>query len=97
FTPAHLWFIMFLFVISLMAIPIIKWINTEKGVKFIDLSKSKFLNYKGFFLAYGIFMIAEIIPRLGDKSLIQNLLLFVFGYICYSDEDFINKIGATCC
>ncbi len=92
FTPAHLWFIMFLFVISLMAIPIIKWINTEKGVKFIDSSKNKFLNYKGFILAYGIFMIAEIIPRLGDKSLIQNLLLFVFGYICYSDEDFINKI-----
>lgn len=92
FTPAHLWFIMFLFVISLMAIPIIKWINTEKGIRFIDASKRKFLNHRGFFLVYGIFMIAEIVPRLGDKSLMQNLLLFVFGYICYSDEDFINKI-----
>lgn len=92
FTPAHLWFIMFLFVISLLAIPIIKWINTEKGNDFINSAKRKFLNYKGFFLAYVIFMIAEIIPRLGDKSLTQNLLLFIFGYICYSDEEFIDKI-----
>lgn len=92
FTPAHLWFIMFLFVISLLAIPIIKWINTDKGELFIDSAKSKYLNYKGFFLAYGIFMMAELVPRLGDKSLIQNLLIFIFGYICYSDEDFTNKI-----
>lgn len=92
FTPAHLWFIMFLFIISLMAIPILKWINTQRGTKFINSAKDKFLNYKGFFLAYGIFMLAEIVPRLGDKSLTQNLLLFVFGYICYSDDEFTDKI-----
>lgn len=92
FTPAHLWFIMFLFVISLIAIPIIKWINTDKGLGFVQSAKNKYLNYKGFFVVYAIFMVAEIIPRLGDKSLVQNLLLFLFGYICYSDEDFIEKI-----
>lgn len=92
FTPAHLWFIMFLFVISLMAIPILKWINTQRGIKFINSAKGKFLNYKGFFLGYGIFMLAEIVPRLGDKSLMQNLLLFIFGYICYSDDEFTDKI-----
>lgn len=92
FTPAHLWFILFLFVISLLAIPILKWIESKKGMNFISWLKAKFLNYKGFFFAYGVFMLAEIVPRLGDKSLTQNLLLFVFGYICYSDEDFIKKI-----
>ncbi len=92
FTPAHLWFIMFLFVISLIAIPILKWINTQRGGRFINSAKSRFLNYKGFFLAYGIFMVAELVPRLGGKSLMQNLLLFIFGYICYSDEEFMDKI-----
>lgn len=92
FTPGHLWFILFLFIISILAIPIIKWINTQRGDKLINFAKSKFLNYKGLFLVYGIFMVAEIVPRLGNKSLAQNLLLFIFGYICYRDEEFINKI-----
>lgn len=94
FTPAHLWFILFLFIISLIAIPILRWVNTKKGLTFIGKMKKRFLNVKGFAFTYLIFMVAEIIPRLGDKSIIQNLLLFVFGYICYSDEEFLDKIDA---
>ena len=92
FTPAHLWFILFLFLICLMAIPLIKWINTKTGKSFLLKIKNRFFNFKGFFLMYGIFMLAEIVPRLGDKSLTQNLLLFMLGYICYSDEEFLDKI-----
>lgn len=92
FTPAHLWFILFLFIISIMALPILKWINTHRGIEALAFLKKKFLNYRGFFFIYIVFMIAEIVPRFGDKSLTQNLLLFIFGYICYSDEDFMEKI-----
>ena len=92
FTPAHLWFILFLFLISLLAMPILKWVNSKMGVVFISKMKKRFLNVRGFALAYIIFMVAEIIPRLGDKSIMQNLLLFVFGYVCYSDEAFLEKI-----
>ena len=31
FTPAHLWFILFLFVFSLVGLPLFKWLRTQKG------------------------------------------------------------------
>ena len=36
FTPAHLWFILFLFVFSLVGLPIFQWLRTEKGRSVIE-------------------------------------------------------------
>ena len=35
FTPAHLWFILFLFVFSLVGLPIFQWLRSEKGKRII--------------------------------------------------------------
>lgn len=87
FTPAHLWFLLYLFVISTAALLIIR------------LQKRYLLKFKPDRLPY-FFMFFLFIPEwvclyilnIGGKSLGQFFILFLFGYYFFSEENNLNKL-----
>ncbi len=87
FTPAHLWFLLYLFVISLAALPII-------------LLQKRCLPKRGavnvpYFLIILLFVpewLCLYILNIGGKSLGQFMLLFLFGYYILSEESVLQKL-----
>ena len=92
FTPAHLWFIIFLFVFSCLLLPLfIHIINARrrKGLGFIGRLFSK-----GWFLIL-IFIpltISEALPYIGGKNPFFYGLYFTVGFLIASNEESIKAI-----
>ncbi len=87
FTPAHLWFLLYLFVISLMVLLII-CLQKKCLPKFRVGSLSYFclilLFVPEWFCLYAL--------NIGGKSLGQFMLLFLFGYYILSEESILKKL-----
>lgn len=92
FTPAHLWFILFLFIISVIGIFIIDWLKKERGKVLLRKLKNIFLSKRSLMFIIIFIFIGEIFPELGGKSIAISLELFLLGYIVYSDEEYLIKI-----
>ena len=93
FSPAHLWFILFLFIISIIGIGVIKSCRAIGGNNILIYLKGILLSRIGILIVIGLTIISEMIPGIGGKGLFLNLLMFLFGYIIYSDSDYINAIA----
>ena len=87
FTPGHLWFLLYLFVISLAALLIV---SLQKK----RLSKFKIDSVSYFFLVL-LFVpewLCQYILNIGGKSLGQFMILFLFGYYILSEENILQKL-----
>lgn len=90
FTPAHLWFILYLFIISLIALPIvIKYKNISKKIKLDKLSVFKILPM------FFIFGVMSFILDIEGKSLGEFFALFMLGYIVLSDDTIQAKLDKS--
>ncbi|UFH66098.1 acyltransferase family protein [Clostridium cadaveris] len=92
FTPAHLWFIVFLFFISLAGTGIIKILKTKAGEVFLEKFQKVFLSKLGLFWVVVSIIIVDLAPNIGGKGFVTNLLIFVLGYIVYSNEVYLNHL-----
>jgi len=86
FTPAHLWFLMYLFVISLTALPIMK--AYQKSNKKIPLQKIPFFILP---LLFVLPTLGSLVLDIGGKSLGEFFVYFMFGYFILSDESILKK------
>jgi len=91
FTPAHLWFILYLFIFSLCAVQLfIKFKNT----------RLKILNSPVVLILFFIPMtISEVLPAPGGKNPLYFFLIFLAGYFLCKDEttqSAINKMRFKC-
>lgn len=87
FTPAHLWFLLYLFVISLAALLIILlqkkyWPNLRFGN----------FTYPLIVLLFIPEWLCQYVLNIGGKSLGQFMILFLFGYYILSDEKVLRRI-----
>ncbi len=87
FTPGHLWFILFLFVISLLALLIIKYASYEK-----ISNKLKKANIFGIFLLFIPVWIMSYIGAFGVYSFGRYFILYLLGFYIFTNESIINKI-----
>lgn len=87
FTPAHLWFLLYLFVISFAALPIIS-LQKKRLPKFQVGSTSYFF----IVLLFVPEWLCQYILNIGGKSLGQFMLLFLFGYYILSEESILQKL-----
>ena len=93
FSPAHLWFILYLFIVSMIGgIVIFKLFSSKKGLEVISLFKSIILNKFSFFALLSLGLISDIFPAIMGKSIVGCLIIFIFGAVIYSDEDILNKM-----
>lgn len=87
FTPAHLWFLIYLFVISLVALLII---NLQK--KHLPEFSINRLSYIGLILLFIPEWLFLYVLNIGGKSIGQYLILYLFGYYILSQENVLQKI-----
>lgn len=87
FTPAHLWFLLYLFVISLTALLIVR---LQKKC----LPKFRVGSFSYFFII--LLFVPEwfclYVLNIGGKSLGQFMILFLFGYYILSEESILQKL-----
>ena len=87
FTPAHLWFLLYLFIISIIAIPFIRLIpkklnNIVERMNLFSLILLFILPYLGHFIL-----------NIGGKSVVELFFYFILGYYVFSNEVIINKLS----
>lgn len=87
FTPAHLWFILYLFIISLAALPIIT--IYKKSSKKINVEKLSVLKILPMFL---IFLLMTPILDISGKSVGEFFALFMLGYFILSEDTIQERL-----
>jgi len=87
FTPAHLWFILYLFVISLIALPIMLIYKNAKR-------KPAFEKIPSWALPALFIVPLVMVPVLdiGGKSVGEYFAYFMLGYLLLSNDDIIQKL-----
>lgn len=87
FTPGHLWFILFLFVISLISLIIIKYILYEK-----ISSKIEKLNIVEIILLFIPIWILYYVGNFNGFSLGKYFILYLLGYYILSNDIILEKL-----
>lgn len=87
FTPAHLWFVFYLFIISMASLPMM--ISYQRSNKKLQPGK----------VPFGIILSVFIIPlaltpilNVGGKSFGEFFAYFMLGYLFLSNEDLLQKL-----
>jgi hypothetical protein len=87
FTPAHLWFILYLFVISIVALPVMYFYM--KSVKKLPVDKIPLPVLLLFFIIPGF---SQVILDIAGKSIGEYLTWFLFGYFFVSSDVIQEKL-----
>lgn len=87
FTPAHLWFLLYLFVISMTALLIVR---LQK--KYIPKFRADSLSYFFIILLSVPEWFCLYVLNIGGKSLGQFMMLFLSGYYILSEESVLQKL-----
>lgn len=87
FTPAHLWFILYLFFISMLALPIMLWYNKSK--KQINIDKLSMLK-----IILMLFIPLSMTPilNIAGMSFGGYFALFVLGFFVFSEDKVLEKL-----
>ena len=87
FTPAHLWFILYLFIISLTALLVI--LLQKKCLPEFRVGS---ISYFFIVLLFVPEWFCQYVLNIGGKSLGQFMILFLFGHYILSEESILQKI-----
>jgi peptidoglycan/LPS O-acetylase OafA/YrhL len=91
FGVGHLWFVLFLLVLSMAALPIFTWGRSEGGSALIGAWARHLARPTWWFLPPAILWLAEAMPDLFGKNAVYYFVLFVLGYIVFADEGFAES------
>jgi peptidoglycan/LPS O-acetylase OafA/YrhL len=89
FTPAHLWFILYLFIFSLVGLPLFVFLRSAQGTQIVSkISASPFAVF-----LWGILLtIAAATGILGDMNPLYYFLMFLYGFTLASDPRFQRSV-----
>ncbi len=87
FSVGHLWFLIYLFVISLTALPII--ITAKKHLPGFQVGNASYLKIILLFIPEWL---CQYVLNIAGKSLGQFFILFLFGYFILSEESVLREI-----
>jgi glucan biosynthesis protein C len=94
----HLWFVGFLFVFSLIALPVFTWLKGDSGKRFgtsfarVAKSRGGLLLFTIPLILIGYFFQPFLTGYTGWASFTFLLAFFIFGYILIGDERFMRAI-----
>lgn len=87
FTPAHTWFLLYLFLISIASLPLLIWYrNREKKIDGASLTMGKILPM------FLIILICTPILAIGGKSIGEYASCFLLGYFVLSIEEVQDRL-----
>ncbi len=88
FTPGHLWFILFLFVFALVALPFLLYLRSDSGKERISRLATMTEKPGGLLWFLLPLLVAGALPDLNGKNPFVYVTLFVFGFVLMSDDRF---------
>jgi glucan biosynthesis protein C len=88
FVIGHLWFILFLLLISLLALPLILWSRGERGRAAVTRWSRRLARPAWWLLPAVVLWIAEGLPSIGSKNLLFYLAWFALGFVAIHDDAF---------
>jgi glucan biosynthesis protein C len=88
FTPGHLWFILMLFPLSLIALPLLAYLRGEAGQRLVARLATFFTRPGVIFLLALPLIPTLALPDIGGKNPFYYLTLFVYGYVLMADPRF---------
>jgi len=92
FTPAHLWFILYLFVFALVGLPVFIWLRSEKG-KWVTKRLGIAMQSPLRLIVLGIpLTLAAATGILGAMNPLYYFLIFFYGFVFASDMRFQGAI-----
>ena len=92
FTPAHLWFILYLFVFSLIGLPLFQALRSGKG-KGIIKALGTVTQAPLSLMVWGIpLTLVAALNILGDKNPLYYFLIFFYGFVLAGDARFQQSI-----
>jgi glucan biosynthesis protein C len=95
FTPAHLWFILYLFVFSLAGLPLLLYLRSEKGQRVIHALGGATQTPLSL-IGWGIpLTLAAATGILGDMNPLYYFLVFLYGFLMAGDvrlQQTVNKL-----
>lgn len=84
FSPAHLWFILYLFVVSIVGgLIIFKLFDSSKGDRIVKILRTLLFNKFTLFILMCLGIISDFSPSIMGKSIVGCLLVFIIGYLVY--------------
>jgi surface polysaccharide O-acyltransferase-like enzyme len=92
FTPAHLWFILFLFVISMVSLPFMIWYKNKGKGTLGDKVPLVLIILMGLIPCVTQHDIFKAINIDGDKSILEYSAYFLLGYFFLSNDNLIKKL-----
>ena len=91
-TPGQLWFILHLFVYSLVALPLFLYLNRESGQR-LTKRLAAFLSRPGLILLLGIpLVLAAPFPEIAGGNPLRYIIVFIYGYLLMADARFQEAI-----
>lgn len=90
FSPAHLWFILFLFWVSLAALPFMHWWRHGGGGRFASGVARRIAEPAWWPAVALVLLLSEALPEVGGKEFIRYLVFFLLGFIAMTDEGFVE-------
>lgn len=87
FTPGHLWFILFLFIISMVALPLLRWAPHEKMAVWVEKIPAF-----GVLLLFIPIWLMYYLGNFGGFSIGKNLALYLLGYYVLSNDRIMEKL-----
>lgn len=91
-TWGHLWFILHLFVYSLIALPLFLYFNRESGKRLINRLARAFTKPGVLFLFPLLLVLFNEFPEIGGGNPLFYITFFIGGFIIMSDPRFMDAI-----
>ena len=88
FTPAHTWFMLYLFMISMISLPLMNWYNKKENK--LNAAKMNMIKILPMFL---IILICVPILDIGGKSVGEFAACFLLGYFVLGMEEVQDRLG----
>ena len=90
-SPAHLWFILFLWVISLAAIPLLAYSRRGQGADRLGRLAGRLARPASWAVVPLVLVIADALPDVGGKNPFFFLAFFALGFVVMHDERFAEQ------
>ena len=91
FGIGHLWFIIVLFVIAVVALPLLAWGRTERGAALLRGFSRRLAHPAGWALAALLLLVGSALPDPSGLQPFYYLVFFVLGYLVVCDGVFIER------
>jgi surface polysaccharide O-acyltransferase-like enzyme len=89
-SPAHLWFILFLFIISIAMLPLMKFF-IKKQIRLKWLENPLLISMVFIFLT-----VLSTLPDMSGKNIFLYCGYFIIGFFLATNDNIINNIGKYC-